>query len=137
MTEPAPRASRLAPLALAASLLAVVSCYGTLGIVALLSVVGVTVHPNEGLMARILTIVLAVALLGMLHSRRGHRDMRPFLLGVASAALLIWVFHGRDSRPLEAMGFLGLVSASIWDFRARHRTCSLDPKVKGGSSACP
>jgi arsenite methyltransferase len=137
VTEPAPRASRLAPLASAASLLAVVSCYATLGIVGLLSVVGVTIHLNEVLMARILTVVLAVALPGMLHSCWRHRDIKPFLLGMASAALLLWVFYGRYSRLLEAVGFLGLASASVWDFRARHRVCPLGPKGMGGSSACP
>lgn len=39
------------------SLRAVVSCYGTLGIVALLSVMGGSVHLNEAVMARILTVV--------------------------------------------------------------------------------
>lgn len=132
-----PRTSSLASVASAGSLLAVVSCYGTLGIVALLSVVGISVHLNEALMARILTIVLAVALLGMLHSCRLHRDLRPFLLSAASAALLLWVFYGWDSRSLEALGFAGLVSASLWDLRAKHRACSRGPKPIGGNSACP
>lgn len=137
MTEQMPRTSSFASVASAGSLLAVVSCYGTLGIVALLSVVGVSVHLNEAVMARILTVVLAVALLGMLHSCRLHRDIKPFLLGATSAALLLWVFYGWDSRPVEALGFAGLASASLWDFRAKHRSCSQGPKPIGGSSACP
>ena len=134
MRQRAAKTSRLASLASVTSLLAVASCYGTLGVVALLSVVGVTVHLNELLMTRVVTVILAAALLGLLTSYRLHRDLKPFLIGLASAALLLWVFYGRYSRPLEALGFVGLVSASIWDFRAKHRACS--PETEG-NRLCP
>ena len=137
MKRQATRTPRLASLAPAASLLAVASCYGTLGVVALLSVVGVAVPLNEMLLARILTAVLIIALLGMLYSFRMHRDIKPLLLGVASAALLLWVFYGRYSRPLEALGFAGLVSASLWDFRAKHRACPAKPGAREENATCP
>jgi hypothetical protein len=127
-------ARTVSSLAAGTSLLAVVACYGTLGLVALLSLVGVTVEINEMLVARILTAVLAVALLGMLYSYRMHRDIKPFLLGTASAALLLFVFYGAYSRPLEALGFVGLVAASVWDLRAKHRVCGA--VVKGGNPVC-
>lgn len=136
MKQPAPRkASRLASLASATSLLAVVSCYGTLGAVTLLSVVGVTVHLNEILMTRIITGVLAVALLGLAYSYRLHRHGGPLLLGLAAAVLLLWVFYGRYSRPLEALGFVGLIAASVWDFRAKHLACP--SATREGTSLCP
>jgi arsenite methyltransferase len=134
--EQAPgKASRLASLASATSLLAVVSCYGTLGAVALLSVIGVTVHLNEVLMTRIITVVLAVALAGLAYSYRLHRHGGPLLLGLAAAALLLWVFYGRYSRPLEALGFVGLVAASVWDFRAKHHACR--SATREGNPLCP
>lgn len=102
-------------------------CYGTLGVVALLSVIGVAVPLNEELLVRIVTVVLTIALLGMVYSFRMHRDIKPLLLGIASAALLFWAFYGQYSRPLEALGFAGLVSASLWDFRAKHRACPAKP----------
>ena len=128
MRQRAAKTSRLASLASVTSLLAVASCYGTLGVVALLSVVGVTVHLNELLMTRVVTVILAVALLGLLTSYRRHHDLKPLLLGAASATLLLWVFYSRYSRPLEALGFVGLVSASVWDFRAKHWACSSEPE---------
>lgn len=134
MAEQFLKASRFTSFASATSLLTVVSCYGTLAVVALLSVVGVTVHVNEEMMARILTIVLAVALVGMLYSYRLYRDIRPFLLGAVSAALLLWVFYGEDSRLLEGLGFVGLVSASVWDLRAKHRACPVHRTE--GNPAC-
>ena len=121
-------------LASGTSLLAVAACYGTLGVVALLSLVGVTIQVNEVLMARILTTVLAVALLGMLYSYRMHHDLRPFLLGLFSAGLLLFVFYGEYSRGLEALGFVGLIAASVWDFRAKHRVC--DASAEQEHSVC-
>jgi hypothetical protein len=108
-----------------------------MGVVALLSVVGVAVPLNEMLLARILTAVLIIALLGMLYSFRMHRDIKPLLLGVASAALLLWVFYGRYSHPLESLGFAGLVSASLWDFRAKHRACPAKPGAREENATCP
>lgn len=104
MKEAVARPPHLASLAPVAGLLAVASCYGTLGVVALLSVIGVAVPLNEVLLVRIVTVVLAIALLGMAYSFRMHRDIKPSLLGIASAALLFWVFYGEYSRPLEALG---------------------------------
>lgn len=132
------RKSRLGALASAGSLLAVASCYGTLGVVALLSVVGVTVHLNEVLMTRIITGVLVVALLGLGYSFRIHRKVGPLLVGLASAALLLWVFYGPYSRPLETLGFLGLVAASVWDFRAKHQACHARPlEAHRENTSCP
>lgn len=133
--EAAPRTSRLASLAPLAGLLAVASCYGTLGVVALLSVVGVAVPLDEDLLVRIVTVVLAIALLGMAYSFRMHRNIKPLLIGIASAALLLWVFYGQYSRLLEALGFAGLVSASLLDFRAKHRACPAKRPDAGKESA--
>lgn len=137
MNEETARTPRLTSLAPAASLLAVASCYGTLGAAALLSVLGVAVPLNEMLLVRILTVVLIIALLGMVYSFRMHSDIKPLLLGVASAALLFWVFYGRSSHPLEALGFAGLVSASLWDFRAKHRACPAKPGAREENTSCP
>ena len=129
------RKSRLGTLASAGSLLAVASCYGTLGVVALLSVVGVSVPINEVLMTRIVTVVLGIALVGLGYSFRVHRNIGPLLVGLASAALLLWMFYGHDTRPLEAIGFVGLVAASAWDFRAKHLACPLEAQKE--NTSCP
>lgn len=132
------RKSRLGAVASMGGLLAVATCYGTLGIVALLSVVGVTVHMNEVLMTRIVTGVLVIALLGLGYSFRVHRSIGPLLIGLASAVLLLWVFYGRYTRPLEALGFIGLVTASAWDFRAKHLACHACPlEAQKGNTSCP
>lgn len=104
-------------------LLAVATCYGTLAAVALLSAVGIGVNIDEGLLTKFISGLLILVLAGMGYSYRVHRHPGPLLLSVASAALLVWVFYGSYSKPLELTGFIALVVASVWDFRAKKRVC--------------
>jgi len=107
----------------AASLLAVVACYGTLAAVALLSIIGISIKIDEGTLAKLITGLLALALGGMGYSYRAHRHPGPLMLSVASAAMLLWVFYGGYSKPLELSGFAALIVASVWDFRTKKRVC--------------
>jgi len=108
----------------ATSLLAILACYGTLAVVGLLSVVGISIQLDEGLLVKLISGLLILALLGMGYSYRAHRHPGPLLLSVTSAALLFWVFYGSYSKPLELTGFALLVLASVWDFRAKKRACT-------------
>lgn len=107
----------------AASLLAVLACYGTLAAVALLSIVGVSIKIDESTLAKLITGLLVLALGGMGYSYSAHRRPGPLMLSVAAAAMLLWVFYGSYSKPLELSGFAALIVASIWDFRAKKRVC--------------
>ena len=78
-------------------------------------------RPAPGKASRLAS--LAIALLGLTCSYRLHRCGEPLPLGLAAAALLLWVFYGRYSHPLEALGVVGLVAASAGDFRAKHFAC--------------
>jgi len=108
----------------AASLFAVLACYGTLATVALLSVVGITVEIDEDLMVKLISGLLIIALAGMIYSFRSHQHPGPLLLSIASSTLLLWVFFGSYSKPLELIGFATLVFASVWDFRVKKRACA-------------
>lgn len=108
----------------AASLLAVGTCYGTLAVVSLLSIIGISVKIDESTMTKLITGLLVLALGGMGYSYRVHRHPGPLLLSVASAALLLWVFYGSYAKPLEFTGFAVLIIASIWDFRTKRRVCT-------------
>jgi len=107
-----------------ASMFAVVACYGTLASVALLSLVGVSVEIDEGLMINIVTLLLIVALSGMVYSWRLHRNILPLLLGLLATFILFWVFYGSYSKVLEILGFVLLIIASIVNFRSKKKTCS-------------
>ncbi len=112
----------------ATSLLAVVACYGTLAVVALLPIVGISIEIDEGIMVKLVSGILILALAGMAYSCRMHRHPGPLLLSFASAALLIWVFYGSYSKPLELIGFAVLMVASVWDFRVKKRACACHKK---------
>lgn len=105
------------------SLLAVVACYGTLATVALLSVIGISVEIDESVLVKLITGLLILALAGMGYSYSVHRHPGPLLLSIAAATLLLWVFYGSYSKPLEITGFIALVIASIGDIRAKKRVC--------------
>ena len=116
--------TRLSRLGTVTSLLAVATCYGTLAAVALLSLIGVSVEIDEGMLVKLITGLLVLALSGMGYSYRLHRHPGPLLLSLAAAALLLWVFYGSYSRPLELAGFAALVIAAVWDFRVKKRVCT-------------
>lgn len=115
---------RLSWLGSVTSLLAVATCYGTLAAVTLLSLIGVSVEIDESTLVILITGLLILALLGMVYSWRIHRHPGPLLLSLGAAALLLWVFYGSYSKPLELTGFALLVVASVWDFRAKKRVCA-------------
>ncbi|NOZ37592.1 MAG: MerC domain-containing protein [Gammaproteobacteria bacterium] len=106
------------------SLLAVATCYGTLAAVSLLSLIGVSVHIDEATLVKLITTLLVFALAGMLYSWRSHRHPGPLMLSLGAGLLLLWVFYGSYSKPLEIMGFILLIIASLWDFRVKKRICT-------------
>ncbi len=116
--------TKLSWLGTATNLLAVAICYGTLAAVALLSLIGVSVEIDEGVMVKLITGLLVLALLGMGYSYRLHRHPGPLLLSLAAAGLLSWVFYDSYSKPLELTGFAALVIAAAWDIRIKKRVCT-------------
>lgn len=106
------------------SLLAVATCYGTLAAVSLLSLIGVGVSINEATLVKLITVLLILALAGMLYSWRSHRHPGPLIVSLGAALLLLWVFYESYSKPLEITGFTVLVAASFWDFRVKKRICT-------------
>lgn len=55
------------------SLLAVFTCYGTLAMVALFSVIGISIEIDVGLLVKLLTGLLVLALASMGYSYKIHR----------------------------------------------------------------
>jgi arsenite methyltransferase len=114
---------RFAWLGSAASLFAVVACYGTLAAVALLAAIGVSVDLNEGALVIFITVLLGLAVAGMVYSFWVHRHPGPLTVSLLSVAVLSWVFYGNYTGSLELLGFVGLVVASVWDFRCKKKAC--------------
>ncbi len=106
-------------LAGAGTLLSIAACYGTMAIVTLLSLLGVTLAINKGVWAGAISLFALLALLGVVLSYRQHRVKGPLVIAALGAILVLWAMFGSYSRIVEIMGFAGLITATVWDWRLK------------------
>ena len=101
----------------AATILAVLSCYGTTAAVSLLSLLGVSLAIHEGAWAVAIGVLTALAALAVAASSRRHRRFGPVALAALGLALVLWAMFGSYSWTIELAGFVLLVAAALWDWR--------------------
>jgi len=106
-------------LAPGATVLAILACYGTLAIVAALSLMGIGLVVNEGLWAGAISVFALFALAGIILGWRVHRSVPPPLLGILGTGLVLWTMGISYNRPLEIAGFVCLAVAAMLDWQAR------------------
>ena len=115
-------------LAGASALLSLAACYGTLGLVALLSMMGVTLALNVDIWAGVIVAFALLAVIGVTLGYRRHRNANPVRLAVIGAALVIWAMYGADaivdllgvpSTIVEIAGFAALMASAYWDWRLK------------------
>jgi ubiquinone/menaquinone biosynthesis C-methylase UbiE len=104
-----------------AALAAVVACYGTLVVVALLSLLGASVVVDEGLWAVTIlaAAVLAVVATGINLPRHGRPW--PLAAAAAAAALIAYVMFASYNPVVEAIGFAILLGAVALDLYLIYR----------------
>lgn len=109
---------------LIALVLALLACYGTLALVALLSMLGITLAVREDAWAG--TIMLFVVLTaGVVASGiKKHHGLVPLVLAVTGAILISYVMFGTYNLILEICGFVLLGIATIWDYKLRQAVTS-------------
>jgi rhodanese-related sulfurtransferase len=107
---------------MAATALAVLSCYGTTPLIALLSLLGASLALDEAVWAAVISVLAALAALAIAVSYRRHRIVGPTLAAAAGLALILWALYGSYSRVVELAGFVLLIAAVLWDWRASART---------------
>ncbi|MCL5044147.1 MAG: hypothetical protein M1336_02560 [Deltaproteobacteria bacterium] len=101
------------------AVLSVLACYGTLGVVAGLSLIGVTLAVNVRVWAAIIVALAAAsAALVALNALRSRR-VGPLAVAVAGASLVAWVMFVSYSRLGEVAGFALLLSAALCEHRQR------------------
>ena len=115
-------------LAGAGVLLSIAACYGTLGLIAVLSMMGVSLAVNEHIWAGVIVAFALLAVLGVTLGYRQHRNSNPVRLAIAGAALVIWAMYGAEgitdllgvpSFVVELAGFAALGAAAFWDWRLK------------------
>ena len=103
----------------AALVFSVLSCYGSLAAVAMLSLAGVGVAINEAAMAGAVVIFAALATLAVGAGAKHYRARGPLGLAAAGAVLLASVMFSHYDAIAELAGFILLAAGVLWDFRLR------------------
>jgi hypothetical protein len=125
MTTSGNKAQAASWLAGAGALLSLAACYGTLGLIALLSMMGVSLALNVQIWAGVIVAFALLAVLGVSLGYRQHRKANPARLAIVGAALIIWAMYGAEgivdllgvpSFTVELTGFAGLIAAAYWDW---------------------
>ena len=128
MTAPENKAQSASWLAGASALLSLATCYGTLGLVAVLSLMGVTLAVNESIWAGVIVAFAILAVLGVTLGARRHGNRNPLWLSIVGAALIVWAMYGAQSivnllgAPsfvVELAGFAALAGGAFWDWRLK------------------
>lgn len=101
--------------------LSMAACYGTLALVLLLSMAGITLNVHEGAWATAIVVFAWVAVLATAVNIPRHRNFVPFILADVGALLISWVMFVSYSRGLELLGFAMLVVAALRDRYLRNR----------------
>lgn len=100
---------------------AIVSCYGVLAGVTLLSLLGATVELDPGLWAATIAGAALLATAATASNLRRHRKPWPLLLAVVGAGAIVFVMFGRYDPVLEGAGFAALVAAVGLDLYLLYR----------------
>jgi hypothetical protein len=132
MAEKSNAAQRFGRLAGACTVLSIVACYGTLATVSVLSLLGVTLAIHKGVWAGPISLFALLALFGVALGYRVHRGIAPLVFAALGAGAILRAMFGSYSRVVELMGFAGLITGSIWDWRLKK--VSEFTRVRAGSS---
>ena len=97
----------------------IIACYGTLAVLALLSLMGIGIAVNDGAWAGAISVFAVLAALAIAFGYRRHGQAVPVGLAVAGAALVLWAMYGDYSRTVEIAGFAALAAATLLDWRTK------------------
>jgi len=128
------RVSRYGWLAGACAVLSVLACYGTLGVITVLSLLGISLTLNPRAWAAAIVALAAASALLVAANFTRHRKIGPLALAVAGVSLVGWVMYAYYIRSGELVGFALMLVAAAWDFRLRR--CAVGPRRNSGGPAC-
>lgn len=101
--------------------LALLSCYGTLALLALLPLLGAHLALDEGLWAGAIAAFVLLTLAVVVSGMRRYRHPAPALMAVAGSALILYALFLDYDRLVEFSGFLLLLAGAAWDVVLRRR----------------
>lgn len=101
--------------------LAIIACYGTLAVVGVLSLLGITIAIHEGVWAGSIVLFSGLALAGIILSWKTHHQNPPLLSGIIGVGMIVWTMGVAYDRLIEIAGFAILIIAVVLDWRARRQ----------------
>jgi rhodanese-related sulfurtransferase len=110
----------------AATLVAILACFGMLAVAVALAVFGISFTPGERGWAGTLCLLAVVATIGIAYNCRRRRIVGPLLPAAAGTALILAGTYAGAGRIAEFCGFALLVLATVWDWRIRVRAAEAD-----------
>jgi len=97
--------------------LSILTCYGTLALVAILGLIGIPLNIHEGLWASVIVVLAWAAAAGVVLEFRQLHAKGPLILAVLGALLITAVMFVAYSRIVEIFAFALLLIAVIWNRR--------------------
>lgn len=94
---------------------ALVSCYGALALVAILSAFGIALRINDMLWGAIIAVASAISWLALARNASRHGRISPALLGFLGLCAIAWTMMIRYVLSLEVAGFGALLGGVLWD----------------------
>lgn len=110
-----------------ALIMALLSCYGTLALVGLMSALGATLAINQALWAGSIVLFAWLTCIVIAPGIRKHRSIKPLGIAIAGAATISYAMFVDYFLLIEITGFLILAAATAWDYQLRRWS-----KVKSG-----
>jgi arsenite methyltransferase len=114
--ENKPLVNRLAWLSAMAAMLA---CYGTMALVGILALLGISIAVNPVAMAGAISAFALFAVLVILVSAKRVSHYGPSVLAIAGAGFILWAMWKNYHWLTELVGFALIVCGTWWDWRMR------------------
>lgn len=103
------------------AVLATLSCYGTLAVVALLPLLGLRPSLNDAAWGTAILALTALAVAAIVPGYRRHGSLLPALSALAGGGLIAYVLLVQYGAIMELTGFVLLVAAALMDAGLRRR----------------
>ena len=107
--------------------LSILTCYGTLALVAALGLIGIQFNIHEGIWATVIVVLAWAAVVSVVLEFLKLRAKGPLVAAISGALLITAVMFITYNRIVEISGFALIVIAVIWNRRsatALHRNKS-------------
>lgn len=112
--------------------LAVLACYGTLALAALLPLIGGRLVLADSVWAATIAVFVVLTVLAVIPGLRHHRSPVPGLGALVGGGLILYALLVKYHVLVELVGFLLLAGAAIVDAFLRRRARRGIPEMAGG-----